>query len=165
MDAAYYPLSALTRKQGVFELIAAASGVDHATQIGRHTFTRALTDLMLRRIGQPGEYTSADLHAQLLSSAYPRMLGGDEQQLMASFPCPLHLRLSGNARLPSISLAPVHVPAAQNGITMNGLETEVTFRITADNVNMDAWAEWLRSMPTGVKGVEVAGPFRLGPKA
>lgn len=161
MDAAYYPLSALTRKQGVFELIAAASGADHAAQLGRHTFTRALTDLMSRRFSQPGEYTASDLHAQLLSSAYPRMLGSDDQQLMSSFPCPLHLRLCGNARLPSISLAAVHVPATQNGIPMNGLETEVTFRITADNVNMDAWAEWLRSMPTGVKGVEVAGPYRL----
>lgn len=175
MDAAYYPLSALTRKQGVFELLAAASGADHANQIGRNTFTRALTDLLPRRINQPGDFTASDLHVQLLSSSYPKALEGgaqgrdQEQQLLASFPCPLHLQLSGNARQPSVSLAPVSTHGAQNGTT-NGIpgtvpELAVTFRVPADAVNHDSWAEWLRQMPNGIKGIEVDGPYRLTPKA
>jgi hypothetical protein len=89
-----------------------------------------------------------------------------EQEVITSFPSPLHLQISGDARLPSISLAPIpkSLPtyafdSVQNG-TGNGSQLSLTFRLADDDVNMEKWSEWLRMMPDGIKDVKVDGPYR-----
>lgn len=177
MDAAYYPSSTLQRKQGVFELLAASNGEDASTNIGRNRFTRALSDLLYSRTSDSrisqkhlDHLSAAEIHAKLLSSYYPKMVQDrhPEQEAVTSFPSPLHLQISGDARLPSISLAPITKPtspyafdsAQQNG--SNGASTHLglIFRLADEDVNMEKWAEWLRMMPDGIKDVKVEGPYR-----
>lgn len=169
MDAAYYPSTTLQRKQGVFELLAASNGEDVNKNIGRNKFTRALSDLLYSRTNQKSfeHISAAEIHAKLLSSYYPKMIQDrhPEQEVITSFPSPLHLQISGDARLPSISLAPVpkslsgntfeHTQAAQNGSQMS-----LIFRLADDDVNLEKWSEWLRMMPDGIKDVKVEGPYR-----
>jgi len=170
MDAAYYPSSTLQRKQGVFELLAASNGEDVSKNIGRNKFTRALSDLLYSRTSQKSfeHISAAEIHAKLLSSYYPKMIQDryPEQEVITSFPSPLHLQISGDARLPSVSLAPVAKSvsgyswdSAPNG-TSSGAQLSLTFRLADDDVNMEKWSEWFRMMPDGVKDVKVEGPYR-----
>ncbi|KAB5584789.1 hypothetical protein GE09DRAFT_4358 [Coniochaeta sp. 2T2.1] len=172
MDAAYYPSSTLQRKQGVFELLAASNGEDVSKNIGRNKFTRALSDWLYNRLNQKSfeHVSAAELHAKLLSSSYPKIIQERhiEKEAITSFPSPLHLQISGDARLPSISLAPLpkvvsafasNYDAAQNG-TGSGTQLSLTFRLADDDVNMDKWTEWLRMMPDEVKDLKVDGPYR-----
>lgn len=175
MDTAYYPISPISRKQGVFELLAATHGADHANQLGRHTFTQALTDLLSRRAisKSSGDLTVSDIHAQMLYTLYPQaaaQVQTQEQQppttgLTTSIP--LHLRLSGPSRQPSILLEPIDAQsAAQNGTAaqsgfLNG-QTKMMFNIEVPPVavNNDSWAEWMRLAPPGVRCIEVEGSPR-----
>lgn len=174
MDAAYYPSTTLQRKQGVFELLAASNGEDVSKNIGRNKFTRALSDLLYSRTSQKSfeHLSAAEIHAKLLSSYYPKMVQDryPEQEVITSFPSPLHLQISGDARLPSISLAPVprslvggnafeNAQITQNG-SSSGSQMSLTFRLAEDDVNMEKWSEWLRMMPDGIKDVKVEGPYR-----
>ncbi len=164
MDAAYYPSSKLVRQQGVLELIAASASEDHSQFFDRSAFTRALTEQLRTRASQ--KYTdplsAAELHGKLLS-LYPKMIQdrAPETKLITSFPSPLHMQMSGNARLPSILLAPVvrnmplGVESPQNGIQMN-----FTFKLTDESINLESWAEWLRMLPEGVADIRVEGPYR-----
>ena len=178
MDAAYYPSTTLQRKQGVFELLAASNGQDVSKNIGRNKFTRALSDLLLHsRTSQRSSVehvSAAELHAKLLSSHYPKMIQDryPEQQevVTTSFPSPLHLQISGDARLPSISLAPLPrnlaaaAPYAFDGVVQNGAGAgsllSLTFRLADEDVNVERWSEWLRLMPDGIRDVKVEGPYR-----
>lgn len=166
MDAAYYPSSKLVRKQGVLELIAASASEDHAKLLDRGSFTRTLADLMHTRASQKfmNPLSAAELHAKLLSS-YPKMIQDrqPEKEVLTSFPSPLHVQISGDSRLPSILLAPIHrglapfvLDAVQSGPQLN-----FSFRLTDDNsFNAEAWSEWLRTMPEGIRDVKVEGPYR-----
>lgn len=166
MDAAYYPSSTLLRKRGVFELVAASTGEDHAKHIGRNKFTRALCELLNRKTSVKTfeHFTAAEIHAKLLSSYYPKMIQDwhPDQEVITSFPSPLHLQISGDSRLPSISLAPLpkgplSAPdSVQNGVG-HGSQLIFTFRLTDDDVNVERWSEWLRQMPDGVKDVMLDG--------
>jgi hypothetical protein len=168
MDAAYYPSSKLVRQQGVLEMVAASAGEDHAKFLDRGAFTRALTAELRTRASQKfmSPLSAAELHAKLLTS-YPKLVQDrtPEQEVITSFPSPLHLQLSGNPRLPSILLGPVQrgsplgleSPPSASG--SNGQLT-ITFRLTDESINADSWVEWLRLMPDCVKDARVEGPYR-----
>lgn len=165
MDAAYYPSSKLVRRQGVLEFIAASASEDHAKFLGRSAFTRALTELLhTRRASQKfmNPLSAAELHAKLLSF-YPGMIQDrqPEKEVLTSFPSPLHVQISGDSRLPSILLAPIHkglVPFALDAV-QSGPQLNLTFRLTDDNFNTESWSEWLRTMPGGIRDVKVEGPY------
>ncbi|KAK3335415.1 hypothetical protein B0T19DRAFT_348802 [Cercophora scortea] len=165
MDSPYYPSSKLVRKDGVLEIIAAPSSEDHAKFLDRCAFTRALTEQLRIRAGLNSmePLTAAELHAKLMS-LYPRMIKDrlPEEQVLTGFPSPLHVQVSGNSRLPSILLAPIRkgsLPFSPESPT-GGSNMNISFRLGADNINLDSWIEWLRSMPEGVRGVKVDGPTR-----
>ncbi|KAK4239905.1 hypothetical protein C8A03DRAFT_42530 [Achaetomium macrosporum] len=162
MDCAYYPSYTGTRRQGMLELIAASAGEDHAELLGRSAFTRALTDQLRTRAVQPFKepFSAAELHSKLLS-LYPRMIReqNPEREVIARFPTPLIMQLSGVKTLPSILLAPLRKGEAP-GAPHVGTQISMTFRLADDAFNMDSWAEWLRSMPDGIMEVRVDGPYR-----
>lgn len=160
MDSAYYPSSQLVRQEGVLELIAASAGEDHTKVLDRSAFTRALTDQLRTRASQKsaGPLSAAELHAKLMSM-YPKMIQDrSPEEMITSFPSPLHFQVSGDTRLPSILLAPLqktalpHTPDSPSG----GLQVTMTFRMSEDAANAD-WAECFRWMPEGVKDVRVEG--------
>ncbi|KAK3945408.1 hypothetical protein QBC46DRAFT_117307 [Diplogelasinospora grovesii] len=168
MDCAYYPSSKPLRKEGVLELIAAAASESHTKFLNRSAFTRALTDQLRTRASQKFKQplTVAGLHAKLLS-AYPEMLKdiSPEKEIVTSFPSPLYLHFSTNKYLPSIFLAPLSLgilppvsDSPSNG--SGGSQMSLTFRLSDDTINQDAWAEWFRSMPEGIREVKVEGPYR-----
>ncbi|KAH8899405.1 hypothetical protein GQ53DRAFT_309072 [Thozetella sp. PMI_491] len=164
MDAAYYPSSKLVRQQGVLELIAASASEDHLQFFDRSIFTRALTEQLRNRASQ--KYTeplsAAELHAKLLS-LYPKMIQDrtPETKVLTSFPSPLHMQMSGNARLPSVLLAPV-VRNMPLGIEspQNGIQMTFTFKLADESISLENWAEWLRNLPEEIKEVRVEGPYR-----
>ncbi|KAK0630088.1 hypothetical protein B0T17DRAFT_589689 [Bombardia bombarda] len=139
MDAPYYPSSKLVRQEGVLELIAASASEDHVQFLDRSAFTRALTEQLRTRASQKfmSPLSAAELHAKLLSF-YPKMIQdrNPEKEMVTSFPSPLHIQVSGGTHL------------------------SLTFRLADDNVNLDSWVEWLRSMPEGIREVKVEGPYR-----
>ena len=71
------------------------------------------------------------------------------------------MQMAGNARLPSILLAPVmrNMPLAIES-PQTGIQMSFTFKLCEDSVNLDTWADWLRMMPEGIKDVRVEGPYR-----
>lgn len=160
MDSAYYPSSQLVRQEGVLELIAASAGEDHTKLLDRSAFTRALADQLRTRASQKfaGALSAAELHAKLMS-LYPKMIQDrSPEEMITSFPSPLHFQVSGDTRLPSILLAPLqktalpHTPDSPSA----GLQVTMTFRMSEDAANAD-WAECFRWMPEGVKDVRVEG--------
>ncbi|KAK3330109.1 hypothetical protein B0H66DRAFT_46038 [Apodospora peruviana] len=166
MDSAYYPSSQLVRRRGVLEVIAASVSEDHAKLLDRNAFTRALTDQLRMRATQKffNPLSAADLHAKLLSF-YPKMIQdrSPEKEMVTSFPSPLHIQVSGSSKLPSILLAPVQKgssPHTPESPTSGGTHLSLNFRMSDDNLDVDSWAEWLRSMPEGVREVKVEGPYR-----
>jgi hypothetical protein len=159
MDSAYYPSSKLVRQHGVLELVAASASEDHTKFFDRTAFTRAVTEQLKTRANQKNTepLSAAELHAKLLSF-YPKMIQdtSPETRMVTSFPSPLHLQISGNARLPSILLAPV-VRTMPLGVEspLGGTQMNLTFKLADDSVNMESWQEWLRMMPEGIKEVKV----------
>ncbi len=160
MDAAYYPSSNLVRQQGVLELVAASASGDHSQFFDRSAFTRAVTDQLRTRASQKymDPLSAAGLHAKLLSY-YPKMIQNrtPETQVVTSFPSPLHMQMSGNARLPSILLAPV-VRTMPLGVEspQGAAQIHFTFKMADEAINLESWAEWLRMMPEGVREVYVS---------
>jgi hypothetical protein len=162
MDCAYFPSYTTVRRQGMLELIAASAGEDHVGLLGRSAFTRALTDQLRTRAVQPFKepFSAAELHGKLLS-LYPRLIQeqNPEREVVARFPTPLSMQLSGTKTLPSILLAPLRHGEAP-APPPSGSQISITFRLAEDTFNMDSWAEWLRSMPEGITEARVDGPYR-----
>ena len=81
-------------------------------------------------------------------------------------PSPLHMQTSGNARLPSILLAPLAPASPTRGGPLfaqdpNGPQVHLSIQLANDEpLDMDSWTEWLRMMPDGIKDVKVEGPYR-----
>lgn len=165
MDCAYFPAYKMVRQQGMLELIAASAGEDHIERLGRSAFTRALTNLLRTRALQHFKepFSAAELHSKLLS-LYPDMVReqNPEKEVMARFPTPLCMQLSGIKTLPSILLAPLPKPGEPLRSPQSGGShvVSITFRLAGDTFNTDRWAEWLRSMPQGILEAKVDGPYR-----
>lgn len=163
MDCAYYPSYKTVRRQGMLELIAASAGEDHVELLGRSSFTRALTDLLRTRAVQQFKepFSAAELHSKVLS-LYPCIIREQhpENEVMARFPTPLCIQLSGVKTLPSILLAPLRHGEAPRSPQSGPHLISLTFRLAEDTFNVDSWAEWLRSMPEGIMEAKVEGPYR-----
>ncbi len=163
MDCAYYPSYKTVRRQGMLELIAASAGEDHVELLGRSSFTRALTDLLRTRAVQQFKdpFSAAELHSRMLS-LYPSMIREQhpENEVIARFPTPLCMQLSGIKTLPSILLAPLQLGEPPRSPQGGSHIISLTFRLAEDTFNMDSWAEWLRSMPEGIMEAKVDGPYR-----
>lgn len=163
MDAAYYPSSRMSRQRGVLEIIAAAMSEDHFSALDRCAFTRALADQLRTRATRANPLSAAELHSILLAN-YPKLVQdrNPERETVTSFPSPLHTMMSGNSRLPSILLEPLHQtsPLRSSFSYENNPQLHMAIRLHDDNVDIDSWNEWLRLMPEGIKDVKVEGPFR-----
>ena len=165
MDAAYYPSSKMVRQQGVLELVAAAVSEEHFNELERCTFTRVLTEQLKNRASQRfmNSFSAAELHSRLLST-YPTLIQdrNPQQEAITSFPSPLHMQMAGNARLPSILLAPMNISPLRTSLPFGseGQQLHLSIRVGDDPIDVDAWTEWMRNMPDGVKDVRVDGPFR-----
>ncbi|KAM3532565.1 hypothetical protein NHJ13051_000028 [Beauveria bassiana] len=163
MDAAFYPCSRILRKQGVMEILGASISEDHAASLGRCTFTRALAEQLRIRAGRAKPLSVAELHAILLS-AYPKLVQDrhSEAEGMLSFPTPFHMMVSGNSRLPSVFLSPMHQHSAhRSSFSFDSMpQISLNVRLTDENVDIDSWNEWLRLIPETARDVRVDGPFR-----
>ncbi|KAK0665648.1 hypothetical protein QBC41DRAFT_11119 [Cercophora samala] len=178
LDCAYYPVYQTVRRQGMLEVIAASAGEDHMELLGRSTFTRALTLQLKLRAAQKFKdaYSASELHARLVS-LYPTLVRhrSPELETITTFPTPLFVQLSGTKVLPSILLAPLVVRPPSGDMTPTTPFTpdspaagtshiSLTFQIADENTfNTESWAEWLRSMPQGIRDLKVDGPYRNTP--
>ncbi|SPO02158.1 uncharacterized protein DNG_04831 [Cephalotrichum gorgonifer] len=164
MDAAYFPSPNVERKQGVLELIAAASSEEHFRLLDRCAFTRALTEELRSKARGPnnGSLTAAHLHAKLMST-YPKMIQDKNpgNDYITSFPAPLHLQITGNPRLPSIQLCRLHRTSLPFAADHSGPQIQMSMRLKDDFFDIENWAEWLRVMPEGVRDVRVEGQLPL----
>lgn len=167
MDAAFYPCSKMARREGVLEVIAASAGEDPKKALGRVAFTRALIDELSTRLSQKfrgplSAFSAAELHVRLMSS-YPRIIedrNPDKEQI-TSFPSPLHIQMSSNARLPSIFLAPCRKPLPNSPeATTPGTQLNLTLRLVDGAIDKPGWIEWMRLLPDGVREVKCESPFR-----
>lgn len=154
----------MIRQRGVLELIAASVSQEHFNALDRCSFTRALADLLRTRATRVTPLSAAELHTALFAQ-YAKLVQDKtpEKEMITSFPSPLHILMSGNSRLPSIYLAPVHLGSAMRPSISsyeNSPQLHLSIRLNDDNVDTDIWNEWLRMMPDGVKDVKVDGPFR-----
>lgn len=164
MDAAYYPSPNVERKQGVLELIAAASSEEQFRLLDRCAFTNALTEELRNKARGPNHHslTAAHLHAKLLS-VYPKMIQDQhpEHEWPSSIPAPLHLQITGNPRLPSIQLCRLHRTSLPFAADHTGPQIHLSMRLKDDFFDIENWAEWLRVMPDGVRDVRVEGQLPL----
>ncbi|KAI1384105.1 uncharacterized protein F4822DRAFT_61021 [Hypoxylon trugodes] len=164
MDSAYFPSSKMVRQKGMLELIAASSSEDYFDVLDRNSFTRTLSDQLRTRAAQrfPNALSAAELHSKLLS-IYPKIIQDKhpEKGLTIGFPSPLHIQISGNSRLPSITLSPPQPPprTIYSPENHHGPQLTLSMRLTEENLNIESWAEWLRMMPEGIKDVKVEGPY------
>lgn len=163
MDAPYFPSAPASRQKGVLELLAACNAEEHASRLGRTTFSRALTDELRSRVTQNFKRaaTAAELHANLLAKyttlIHDRM---PEKQPVTSFPSPLYLQRSGNTSLPSIQLSPLNgrrsLPQGQDP-DLGGRSVELVLQADRDKIHLETWQEWLRQMPEGILNIKI-GP-------
>ena len=163
MDAAFYPCSRILRKAGVMEILGASISEDHSSSLGRCTFTKALAEQLRIRAGRAKPLSVVELHAILLS-AYPKLVQDrqPENEALVSFPTPFHMMTSGNSRLPSVFLSPMHQssPHRSSFSFENTPQISLTVKLTDENVDADSWNEWLRLIPETARDVRVEGPFR-----
>jgi hypothetical protein len=164
-DAVYYASSKMARREGVLELIAASASEEQLKILGRNTFTRLLVQQLRTRITQrlPNSLSAAELHTKVLS-AYSKMMQEQQPQgQLLNGPIPLHLQMSGNSKLPSITLYPLQAsrPPTRSFSPEGpgGYQLTLSIRVADENLDTESWAEWLRMMPDGVKDVKVAGPY------
>jgi hypothetical protein len=165
MDAAYYPSSRMIRQKGVLELIAASASVEHYNVLDRSSFTRNLSQQLRARATQrfPTSLSAADLHSKLLS-IYPKIAQDRhlDKEMIARFPSPLHMQMSGNPNLPSITLSPAQPPRTLSSPgSLVGSQLTLSIRLTDEAPSLESWTEWLRLMPDGIREVKVDGPFTL----
>ncbi|GAP88699.2 putative tyrosine-protein phosphatase non-receptor type 6 [Rosellinia necatrix] len=164
MDSTYYPASKMVRRRGVLELIAASTPEDYYLERG--IFTRVLTDQLRQRAAHrsPNMLSAAELHSKLLS-LFPKLIldSYQEKGAAAAFPAPLHMQTSGNARLPSIMLAPLPLqilkPHSNSDNTHPSPQITLSFRLTEEPFGLESWTEWLRMMPEGIRDVKVDAPY------
>lgn len=163
MDAAYYPCSRMIKQRGVLELIAASVSEEHVDALDRCAFTRMLTEQLRTRASRSNFLSAVEIHS-LLMAMYPKLVRdkSPDKELLTSFPAPLHTMMSGNSRLPSIFLSPVHQrsPLRNSFSYENSPQLHLSIKLYDDQVDIDSWNEWLRLMPEGIKDVKVDGPFR-----
>lgn len=160
MDAAYYPSSNMIRQRGILELIAAASSEEHFKVLERGIFTRYLADQLRIRASQrlPSPLSAAELHSKLLC-VYPKFVSA-KSLVKGALLLPLYMQMSGNSRLPSITLSPVQPPRLLfSPGSPRGPQLALSFRLSEEALNMESWIEWLRMMPEGIKDVRVDGPY------
>lgn len=152
----------MVRQNGVLELIAASMSDEHYLALDRCAFTKALAELLRTRASRLNPLSAAEAHSTLFSN-YPKMARdkNPEQEMIGSFPAPLHIMMSGNSRLPSIFIAPLSLNSPLRTSAHENYPTlQMNIRLDDDNVDLDMWSEWLRLMPEGVRDVKVDGPFR-----
>ncbi|EFX04016.1 hypothetical protein CMQ_944 [Grosmannia clavigera kw1407] len=167
MDAAYYPCSKMTRREGVLELIAASAGESQSNKLGRVAFTHALINQLQTRLNQKyrgplSALSAAELHVRLLSD-YSRIMQGQnpEKEQITSSPSPLHIQISANARLPSILVAPSKRPMPSSPeMQAPGTQIHLTLQLSDSGVDKAGWTEWMRLLPEGVQEVKCDSPFR-----
>lgn len=165
MDARYFGLEAVpVRRRGMLEIIAAGSFEEHASPIARSAFTQALCEKLRAQAARMRPFSAADLHVQLLSE-YPRIVQelNPEREILSNFPAPLHLQLADSNNVPSILLAPLRrsrLPSIESVSSSSpGAQLNLTIRLDKEP-DGEAWADWLRLMPDGVKDIKVEGSFR-----
>ncbi|KAI0392245.1 hypothetical protein F5Y17DRAFT_368681 [Xylariaceae sp. FL0594] len=200
MDSMYYPAMKMTRRNGVLELIAASAPDEYynTLRLERGIFTHALADQLRARASQQYRYhhphptssssfsspsyspsgvlSAAELHAKLFP-VFPKLVAEryPEKGLgNMSFPAPLHMQASGNARLPSITLSPLppplqlpkphQLPGVGKGDhgnrTGGGPQVTLSMRLTDESAfSVENWAEWFRMMPEGIQDVKVEVPY------
>ncbi|KAK3995395.1 hypothetical protein QBC44DRAFT_25167 [Cladorrhinum sp. PSN332] len=166
LDCAYYPMYQNVRQKGMLEVIAASAGRDPVEQLKRDSFTRIVNEQLKARAAQrfKDPFTAASLHAKLVSE-YARLVQNHnpEQEITVNFLTPILLQQSSNKVLPSIPLAPLQKGPAlvfTPDSPTSGANIRFTFTLSDNTFNLDAWSEWLRSMPQGIKDVKVEGPYR-----
>jgi hypothetical protein len=164
-DAIYHASSKMTRREGVLELLAASADEDHFGVIGRNTFTKILAHQLRQRAAQRSfePLSGAELHTRILS-AYAKVVQDKHPDgQLAKVPIPLHLQMSGNSKLPSITLYPISNTRPRtpsfNPEGLGGYQLTLSIRLADENLDTNCWSEWLRMMPEGVKDVRVAGPY------
>ncbi|KAI0473846.1 hypothetical protein GGR56DRAFT_552525 [Xylariaceae sp. FL0804] len=181
MDAAYYPSSRMLRQKGVLEIIAASASEEYFRTLRRGAFTRALSDQLRVRASQrvPAALSAAELHAKLLSSAYPGRdaAGAGAGAGQGGVLPPLHMQMAGNVRLPSITLSPPQPPrvlppsppetlphsggGGGDGGGGGGPQVTLSIRLADEPaLSLESWLEWFRMMPEGVRDVRVDGPYQ-----
>ncbi|KAJ2902450.1 Tyrosine-protein phosphatase non-receptor type 6 [Zalerion maritima] len=162
MDSAYHPSTKTVRHKGMLEFIAAVSSEEHLAKLGRTAFTKKLTTLLRARAIQTHAtpFTAAELHAKL-HSEYPGLIGDYDpsQEILKSYPAPIHMQVSDNNKLPSIFLAPLNW-SAQRLVMGNESQLTLTFKLSDASINFDSWVEWFRTMPEEIKEAKVEGPTR-----
>ncbi|OAA56088.1 hypothetical protein ISF_07686 [Cordyceps fumosorosea ARSEF 2679] len=166
MDAAFYPCSRILRKQGVMEILGASISEEHAASLGRCTFTKALAEQLRIRAGRAKPLSVTELHAILLS-AYPKLVQDrqPEDENVVSFPTPFHMMVSGNSRLPSVFLSPLHQHGThRSSFSFDSMpQISLNVRLADENVDVESWNEWLRLIPETAREIRVDGPFRAPP--
>ncbi|KAI0126910.1 hypothetical protein BJ170DRAFT_423540 [Xylariales sp. AK1849] len=165
MDAVYHPSSKIVRQKGILELLAASASEEHFNLLGRNSFTRVLAEKLRARALQrlPNALSAAELHSKMLC-VYPKMVQDRDPDGQAKgLPMPLHLQMTGNSKLPSITLAPSLPARARTPIfsleAQSGPQLTLSIRLTEETLNIESWTEWLRLMPDGIKDVKVEGPY------
>ena len=165
MDSKYFGLPAAARRRGTLEIIAAGSFEEQATsQLTRCAFTQALSEKLRTQAARMRPFSAADLHAQLLAE-YPRIVQDltPEREFLSSFPAPLHLQLADSHNVPSVLLAPLRrsrLPSIESVSSSSpGAQLRLTVRLDKEP-DMESWADWLRTMPDGVREIKVESGFR-----
>ncbi|KAI0021188.1 hypothetical protein F4780DRAFT_770397 [Xylariomycetidae sp. FL0641] len=163
MDSVYYPSSKMVRQKGVLELIAASASEDYFEVFERGSFTRILAEELRIRAAQrlPNALSAAELHSKLLS-IYPSIIHDRlrEKTAASNTPSPLHLQISGSARLPSITLSPPQLPRTlPSPEPAHGPQLTLSIRLTEESLSLENWTEWFRMMPEGIRDVKVEGPY------
>jgi hypothetical protein len=155
------------RHRGVLELVAAASSEEHYSKLGCGSFSRVLIEILRLRAGKrlTNALSVAELHSEILAS-YTKIIGerypDQREAVTQNSPTPLHLQVSGNSRLPSITLTPLQRRTSLYSPDMNphGSQLNLSIRLNEDTLNVESWNEWFRLMPDEIKDVKVEGPYR-----
>lgn len=165
MDSKYFGVPAAARRRGTLEIIAAGSFEEQASSpLARSAFTQALSEKLRTQAARMRPISAADLHAQLLGE-YPRIVQDltPEREFLSSFPAPLHLQLADSHNVPSILLAPLRrsrLPSIESVSSSSpGAQLSLTVRLDKEP-DIESWADWLRTMPDGVRDIKIEGGFR-----
>ena len=154
----YSPGAKSLRQSGVLEVMVAAESEEQYQALGRNHFTQLVTkELRLRASTNSNPLSAAELHARLVAQyQQERATRGPR---VAS---PLLLQLSGSWRVPSVTLYPLHQtprlgpPPNPGGA---GHRLDMTIRLAHSAApSLEAWADWLRMMPDGIRDVQLRGP-------
>lgn len=155
----------MNRRKGVLELVAASASEEHFRLLGRNNFTRAVVQQLRARASQrlSDSLSAAELHTKLVSAYLRIVQEKHSENRLLSAPIPLHLQMSGNSKLPSITLYPLHSGRPRTpsfGLDApGGYQLTLSIRLSDENVDTERWSEWLRMMPDGVRDVKVVGPY------